>query len=77
MKINLLVFGLLADITEKTELKISDVENTDALKQKLEDAFPSLHAVKYNLAINKKITQGNAILKDEDTVALLPPFSGG
>jgi molybdopterin converting factor small subunit len=77
MKINLLVFGQLADITGKTELKISDVRNTDELNQRLAEVYPALPSIKYTMAVNKKIVQGNTLLNEEDTVALLPAFSGG
>ncbi len=77
MEINLLVFGQLADITGKTELRISDVKNTDELNKKLAEQYPKWPAIKYRLAVNKKIVQDNTLLNDNDMVALLPPFSGG
>lgn len=77
MKIKILVFGQLSDITKLAELEMSDVKNTEALNQKLTLRFPQLSAIKYTLAINKNIVHENALLNDGDTVALLPPFSGG
>ncbi len=77
MEINLLAFGQLAEITGKAELRILDVKNTNELNQKLIEQYPKLVAFNYLLAVNKKIVQGNTSLNDKDTVALLPPFSGG
>lgn len=77
MKINILLFGQLTDIAKKTEIQISDVENTDELNQKLTELLPKLASFKYALAINKKIIQENTLLHDDDVVALLPAFSGG
>ena len=77
MKITLLVFGQLSDITLQSELEIVDVKNTDELNKKLADNFPKLSAIKYTMAINKNIVQENTMLYDGDRVALLPPFSGG
>ncbi len=77
MKINIRLFGQLTDITKQSELEIPDVKNTDELNQKLVEMFPKLAAFTYTMAINKMIIRGNTILNNEDTVALLPPFSGG
>ena len=77
MEINILVFGQLEDITGETKFKMSDVKNTDELNQKLAELFLKLPAIKYALAINKKIVHENTLLNDGDTVALLPAFSGG
>ena len=77
MEINILAFGQVADIIGKTEWKISGIKNTDELNQQLAEQFPSLLSIKYSMAVNKKIIQENTELKNEDTVAILPPFSGG
>jgi molybdopterin converting factor small subunit len=77
MEINLLVFGQIADITGKTTWKVSGVKNTDELSHILAETYPSLQSMKYSIAVNKKIIQGNTELNNDDTVAILPPFSGG
>ncbi len=77
MEINLLSFGQITDITGKDALKIPDVKNTDELNQFLADAWPQLQSIKYSIAVNKKVVQENTHLHDGDTVAILPPFSGG
>ncbi|MEO8116050.1 MAG: MoaD/ThiS family protein [Bacteroidota bacterium] len=77
MEINLLSFGQVADITGKDALKISDVINTNELEQFLVKAWPQLQSIKYSIAVNKKIIRENTQLHHEDTVAILPPFSGG
>ncbi len=77
MEINVLAFGQVVDITGKGSMKISDVKNTDELNQLLVKTFPQLRTIKYLIAVNKKIIRENTILEHEDTIALLPPFSGG
>lgn len=77
MEINLLSFGQVADITGNGTLKIPDVKNTNELNQFLLKAWPQLQSTKYSIAVNKKIILENTVLHDDDTVALLPPFSGG
>lgn len=77
MEIKVLAFGQVADITGKDTLKIPDVKNTNELNQFLTKAWPQLQLVKYSIAVNKKMIQENTALHNEDTVAILPPFSGG
>lgn len=77
MEINILVFGQIADITGRTAFKISGVEDTDELNKKLAELFPAVMDIKYSIAVNRHVVQTNIVLKQDDTVALLPPFSGG
>ena len=77
MKINILIFGQLYDITKVSQLTIYEVNNTEQLTRKLIEQFPELSKFKFSIAVNKKILQQNTILNNEDTVALLPAFSGG
>ena len=77
MEINLLAFGQIAEITGKSAWKISGVKDTNSLINNLEEEFPALVKMKYSIAVNKKVIQENAIINDKDTIALLPPFSGG
>ena len=77
MEIRLLSFGQVTNITGKDPLKIPDVKNTDELNQFLAKAWPQLESIKYSIAVNKKIIRENTQLHDQDTVAILPPFSGG
>ena len=77
MEIRILTFGQIADITGSTEFKISDVKTTEELSSKLAEVFPGLSSIKYAIAVNHKVVHSNTELKNEDTVAFLPPFSGG
>ncbi len=77
MEINLLVFGQLSDITKCSEMKIAHVNDTQQLIIKLTTQFPELALSKYSVAVNRKVVFENTMLTDKDTVALLPPFSGG
>ena len=77
MKITILFFGQLAEITGTSNIKLSDIADTDDLRNKLQQQFPALEKMTFSIAVNKKMTQENTILKPEDEVALLPPFSGG
>jgi molybdopterin synthase sulfur carrier subunit len=41
------------------------------------ERYPSLANKKYFIAVNQKMVHENIKLKMGDTVALMPPFSGG
>ncbi len=77
MEINLLFFGQIAAITGKSIWKIEGVKDTVALIESLEKQFPDLVKRNYSIAVNKKVIQENIVISDKDTIALLPPFSGG
>lgn len=77
MEINIITFGQISDITGETSLKISHVKNTDELNQLLAKTYPKLQSTLYSIAVNKKMIQENTLLQNNDTVAILPPFSGG
>lgn len=75
MEIRIIAFGRIAEITGK-ELMLT-ASDTDTLKQQLAGKFPQLSGMKYAVAVNKKMTEGNTELNTNDTVALMPPYSGG
>ena len=77
MEINLLSFGQIADITGKSAWKMVGVKDTNELIKNLEEQFPALSTVRYSIAVNKKLIQENTVFNEKDTIALLPPFSGG
>ena len=77
MEINILAFGQIADITGINSWKEQDITGTDSLKKKLQDRYPLLRDLNYVIAVDKTIVQGDTLLQDQVTVALLPPYSGG
>lgn len=77
MEIKVLTFGQITEITGKSSWKFSGVNNTDELSKRLMEEFPEMAALKYAIAVNQELIQQNRELKHDDTVALLPPFSGG
>lgn len=75
MEIKIIAFGSIAELTGKEiTVQASDVAS---LKVTLQELFPELVDRKYAVAVNMKVIQGNLELKQNDTVALMPPYSGG
>lgn len=76
MKIRVIIFGQLAEITGKS-LVIAGITDTNELVVHLHNNFPALEKVKYKIAVDKKLVNQNTLLTENCEVALLPPFSGG
>jgi molybdopterin synthase sulfur carrier subunit len=76
MAIKLLTFGQITEITGQSESTVNAMDS-DALKAQLIMQFPGLKDLQFAIAVNKYVINENTGLKDGDTVALLPPFSGG
>lgn len=77
MEIEIISFGKISELIGNQKIEVSGTNNTDELKGYLERSFPMLNKMKYKLALNNKIVQENLPLADHDTVAIMPPFSGG
>jgi molybdopterin synthase sulfur carrier subunit len=77
MKVNLLYFGQLTDITKNSSQQFDDIKDTESLLSKLYEQFPKLKNIKFTIAVNNNIIEKNTALVDNATVALMPPFSGG
>ena len=77
MTIKVLTFGQVADIINQPSFDMNDVADTNSLKLLLEEKYHQLREVRYAIAVDKKIIDGNTAIHDKSVVALLPPFSGG
>lgn len=77
MAINIIIFGQIADITGTNNLTLDNIRDTAQLTDRLTIDYPSLASAKYAIAVDKKIVKENTALSNNNTVALLPPFSGG
>jgi molybdopterin synthase sulfur carrier subunit len=77
MEIDIITFGKIAEFMGSQRITFTAIQDTDGLQQSLEKSFPLLRNMKYKLAVNKNIIQQNTLLKNNDLVAIMPPFSGG
>jgi molybdopterin converting factor subunit 1 len=78
MKLKLLFFGVLTDITgfSETEL-VTDIADVKSLNAFLQNEHLFLKKYSYNIAVNQEIIADDKKLIDGDEIAFLPPFSGG
>ena len=77
MEMEIISFGKIAEFIKNQKIEIKGINDTDGLKAYLETSFPALKSMKYKLALNKDVIQENREISNQDTVAIMPPFSGG
>ena len=76
-KINILAFGPIVDIVGKKSFEMDGLASTEALKTRLETDFPALKDLPYAIAVDMQFITRETSLEGVETVALLPPYSGG
>ena len=77
MKVKVLFFGVLAEVTGTSVKFYDDVKSSDHLNQRVSDDFPEIVHYKYKISVNNEMISTETLLKDGDEVAFLPPFAGG
>ncbi|MBM3278339.1 MAG: molybdopterin converting factor subunit 1 [Candidatus Handelsmanbacteria bacterium] len=81
MKILVLLFASCRDAVGAKQLMLELAEGTTAaeLREELALRYPKLAPLKEKLVVaaNAEYIDGDAVLKDGDEVALIPPVSGG
>ena len=72
-------FGAIAELTTCSTERIIVEENqgVEDLHQTLLEKYNPLKTATYKIAHNQRIIEDNHPLKDQDEIALLPPFAGG
>lgn len=71
-------FGMIAEALDKQEEEVNFTMLTcNDLQSLLMDQNSQLHNFNFKIAVNHKVVDLNHELKDNDEVALLPPFAGG
>lgn len=81
MQIKILLFASCRDAVGSGQIELDLPEGTTVgeLKEELIAAFPKLAGIAGSLstAVNMEYASDDAVLADEDEVALIPPVSGG
>ena len=77
MQTNIIIFGQLTEITGTGNLVLTGITDTNALIKQLNRKYPALEGAKYMIVVDKKVVTENMVIGEYNTVALMPPFSGG
>ncbi|WP_445477514.1 molybdopterin converting factor subunit 1 [Lysinibacillus irui] len=76
--INILLFAHLQEVVGKSKLtvELSDV-SVAQLKEWMEQQYPELSLQQMMTAINEEFATDTTIINTGDTIAFIPPISGG
>ena len=77
MKVNVLFFGALVEVTKLSSMVVNDVAKSEEAIELLHKKFPLLCHYKFSMALNQNFLTDSENLNDGDELALLPPFAGG
>ncbi len=80
MKITVLFFGITTDLMQRSvlELTITEGSNVADFRKQLQTDYPQLSNLnKYAIALNEEYTSGDEVIHQNDTLAVIPPVSGG
>jgi sulfur-carrier protein len=77
MKVTVLFFGVLTEVTGSALKVYEEVNSLEHLKMRVNDDYPETFHYSYRIALNNELTDEDLPLKDGDEVAFLPPFAGG
>jgi len=77
MSINLLFFGQLSTLVGSNNMTIENIVDTESLQLFLFEKFPEMENAKFVIALNNEVILKNTVINIGDTLAFLPPFSGG
>ncbi|MHB8403463.1 MAG: MoaD/ThiS family protein [Bacteroidia bacterium] len=77
MTVTVNFWGVLAEVTGKKQLTLTNIPDTNSLKETLFMQFPELRSKGFLIAIDKRISHTNEVLKEGMEISFLPPFSGG
>lgn len=77
MQVKILLFGHLAELTGENSIVVDNINDTDQLVQWVQKRYPQLAGVPFAVAVEMNFITENTELQDNNTIALLPPYSGG
>jgi molybdopterin synthase sulfur carrier subunit len=77
MEIQVLFFGVLAEVTQTRFKHYRSVRSFQDLRHRIEDEFPELVHYSYRIAVNSELINDEPVLKSGDEIAFMPPFAGG
>lgn len=80
MKIRTLFFGISKDIASESSsvLELNENATIHHLTRALMDKYPGFSSInEFSIALNEEYVENDALLKENDVVAIIPPVSGG
>lgn len=78
-KMKVLYFAELKELLNKTQedMQMTDSMTVENFEQYLFEQYPQINNKKFQIAVNEEFVQKADVIQPNDTVALIPPVSGG
>ena len=79
MKLTILYFGMIEEITNRREeiISLPSGSTIEQLEKFIKDKYEKLQHLSFKISIDKEISSEKVLLNSSNEIALLPPFSGG
>lgn len=80
MKVTILLFGIVRDIVQSGSISLESdsISTVASLKTLLFEKYSKLKTYSnFSIAVNEEYVEDSYVLKNNDTVAIIPPVSGG
>ena len=77
MEINVLFFGVLADVAKTNFRHYNNISSFGDLRIRIEDDYPELVHYNYLISVNNELINDAPSIKNGDEIAFMPPFAGG
>ena len=80
MKLKILFFGMAKDLAGETSASLEVIEDmkVSTFRKILQDKYPLFSQMdSFSIAVNETYAEEDLIIVENDTVAIIPPVSGG
>ncbi len=74
--IRVLYFGAAQEIAGKADEELT-AGDTASLRREILDRYPAMRNISFRMALNRTLLREDSDLKENDLIAILPPFQGG
>ncbi|MFZ2285753.1 MAG: MoaD/ThiS family protein [Bacteroidales bacterium] len=74
--VKVLYFGAARDIAGKAD-EVFNAGDTASLRKEIFTKYPAMQSVSFRIALNRNLLRDEAVLVENDVIAILPPFHGG
>ena len=76
-KIEIRFFGQLTDLTKSEVIFLEDLSDTEQVKKRVLELYPSLAITTFMMALNNTMIKEKMNVDANSVIAFMPPFSGG
>ncbi|MCU0415714.1 MAG: MoaD/ThiS family protein [Cytophagaceae bacterium] len=77
MQVYVKTFGKITDILPEGTVELPMGSTVAEIRVLLHQLYPALQTLTYKIAVNARLSEETIQVQEGDTLALLPPYSGG